>query len=258
MELREWAILILGATSLEDKLYCPEKLTDHSPQEPLFWQTPSRPANLSFKKFTKEEKLPPFHEHHSQTKRALCLHRFAAHELLAVEIMAYALLAFPHMPTYFRKGLANTLKEEQEHVRIYRERLKKMGTDFGDHPVNGRFWSLTPHLKTPEQYLSVMHLTLEMANLDFAPHYALSFQRNGDSDSANLMKQIFEDEISHVKFGYHWLDKIKPEGSSIFETYLTSLNEQLPPSKGKGFVFQEEARKKIGLPKEWIDFLKKS
>lgn len=256
MEIRQWAINILGGLTLEEKLFSPEVLTDNEPGEPLFWQEPSRPACLAFKKFSKKEKLPPFHEHHDPYKRALCLHRFAGHELLAVELMAYALLAFPYMPKHFRKGLANTLKEEQWHVKIYQKRLLEMGTNFGDHPLNGRFWLLTPHLITPLNYLSAIHLTLEMANLDFAPHYGASFERNGDLASSDLMKQIFSDELSHVGFGYFWLNKCKDPSVNSYQTWLSSLPNILPAKRAKGFIFQEKARLDAGLPKDWVENLK--
>jgi uncharacterized ferritin-like protein (DUF455 family) len=257
MEIRQWAIHILGGLTLEDKLFCPEILTDLDPGEPIFWSEPSRPASLAFKKFTKQEKLPPFHEHNDPYKRAICLHRFAGHELLAVELMAYALLAFPSMPKHFRKGLANTLKEEQWHVKIYQKRLLEMGTVLGDHPLNGRFWQLTPHLTTPLKYLSAIHLTLEMANLDFAPHYGASFERHGDSASSDLMKQIFSDELSHVGFGYFWLNKCKDTNLCSYDAWLSSLPDILPAKRAKGFIFQEKARLDAGLPKDWVSNLQK-
>lgn len=207
MELRQWATRILGADTLEEKLLTPPILTDHTPGPAVLWDTPSRPIGMEFKRHSKREKLPPFHEHASPDKRAACLHRFAGHELLAVEIMAYALLAFPDAPKHFRKGLANTLKEEQEHVRLYIERLAGLGVKFGDMPLYKHFWSYVPHLHTPMAYVSTMSLTFEMANLDFAPMYKKSFARNGDDLSAALMQRILEDEISHVSFGYQWLKK---------------------------------------------------
>ncbi len=257
MEIQEWATLILGGLSLEEKLFCPTELTDFDPQEPLFWKEPSRPHHLRFHKYSKNDKLPPFHEHSNQDKRALCLHRFAGHELLAVELMAYALLAFPHMPKHFRKGLANTLIEEQRHVILYRTRLNQMSMEFGDQPLNGRFWQLTPHLKTPLQYLCAVHLTLEMANLDFAPHYGASFARHGDTESMKLMQTIYEDELSHVGFGYHWLKKTKDENKNLFDTWIENLPPTLPPKRAKGFIFKEDSRKEAGLDDDWIERLTK-
>lgn len=258
MEIREWCIRILGAESIAEKLLDPGILTDVIPGSPLFWDTPSRPPGMGFKRHSKTEKLPPFHEHGHVDKRAACLHRFAGHELLAVEIMAYALLAFPEAPKHFRRGLANTLKEEQEHVRLYIERLSDLGVCFGDLPLYKHFWSHTPFLRTPLKYVSVMSLTFEMANLDFAPLYEQSFARHGDVSSAKLMQQILLDEINHVSFGMHWLKKLKPEDQSDFESWRNNVPELLGLNRAKGFCVFENYRRKAGIPEEWIAEIKKS
>jgi uncharacterized ferritin-like protein (DUF455 family) len=256
MELREWAIHILSATTLEDKLFDPGLLTDRTPGTALFWKEPCRPPGMEFKKHSKKEKLPAFHEHRDPDKRAVCLHRFAGHELLAVEIMAYALLAFPEAPKYFRRGVANTLREEQEHVRLYVARMAEMGLRFGDLPLYRHFWAHVPFLTTPTRYISVMSLTLEMANLDFAPHYGWSFSRCGDEQSATLMQRILNDEIKHVSFGWQWLKKWKDPSSSEWETWENHLPPLMTPKRARGFIFIEEFRKKAGISEEWISNLK--
>ncbi len=258
MELRDWAIRILSADTLEEKLLTPPVFTDTHPGPSLLWDMPTRPKGMEFKRHTKEEKLPAFHEHNDPDKRAVCLHRFAGHELLAVEIMAYALLAFPEAPKHFRRGLANTLQEEQTHVRLYMERLSKLGVHFGDLPLYKHFWSYTPYLTSPLQYVSVMSLTFEMANLDFAPLYGQSFKRHGDPLSAALMDKILEDEISHVSFGWQWLKKMKTPENSEWDTWRSQVPELLTVKRAKGFVFHEEHRSLAGIPKEWIDKIKKS
>ena len=181
MELRQWAESILSATTLEQKLFAPALLTDETPGAPLFFNEPTRPPSMGFRKRGKEEKLPPFQSHGTAENRAICLHRFAGHELLAVEIMAHALVAFPDAPKAFRKGIAHTLKEEQGHVRLYMTRMEQMGLRFGDLPLYRHFWNHVPHLTSPLKYVSVMSLTFEQANLDFAPLYGKSFAHFGDS-----------------------------------------------------------------------------
>lgn len=258
MELREWAIRILSADTLEDKLYSPEILTDDAPGEPLVWQEPTRPVNMAFRRHTHEEKLPPLHELGSQDKRAICLHRFAGHELLAVEIMAYTLLAFPEAPKHFRKGLAGTLREEQGHVKIYKQRLAEMGVSFGDLPLYRHFWAYTPFIKSPAQYVSIMSLTFEMANLDFAPMYGRTFSKSGDAASAALMEQIFKDEISHVAFGWQWLRKYHPEENDLWKLWTEYLPPRMFPKRAKGFVYFPEHRRRAGLPEQWVINLKKA
>lgn len=257
MELREWAIQILSADTLEGKLFCPDLLTDFVPGTALIWKEPNRPHGMSFTRHTKEEKLPSLQEHGEADKRAICLHRFAGHELLAVEIMAYTLLAFPDAPSTFRKGLAHTLTEEQGHVQLYRNRLKLMGIELGDMPLYRHFWSHTPFISSPLHYVSIMSLTFEMANLDFAPMYGKSFLKFGDNESAELMATILNDEMSHVRFGWQWLRRMKSSQNTEWEAWENALaTTRLTPKRAKGFHMHEDHRKKAGIPQEWIDKLK--
>lgn len=257
MEIREWATRILSADTLEEKLLSPDLLTDNTPGPRVFWDTPTRPSHMHFQRHTKEQKLPKADQHDKIENRILCLHRFAGHELLAVEIMAYALLAFPSAPKHFRRGVANTLKEEQEHVRLYVKRLKEMGCSFGDLPLYKHFWSYVPHLKNPIQYVSVMSLTFEMANLDFAPMYRESFAKHDDIASAILMDRILHDEIAHVSFGYQWLKKLKNAEESDWNTWRSSVPDALPLKRAKGFIFQEQFRRDASIPEDWINEFKK-
>ncbi len=254
MELREWAERILSADTLEEKLFCPELLTDDAPGAPLFFNEPVRPAGMGFNRRTKEEKLPPFHDHGREENRAVCLHRFAGHELLAVEIMAHALTAFPNAPKAFRKGVAHTLQEEQGHVRLYINRMEAMGLRFGDLPLYRHFWNHVPDLTSPIRYVSAMSLTFEMANLDFAPLYGKSFTHFGDDQSAALMAQILKDEIHHVSFGWRWLNRLKSTPDP-WDAWTTSLSTKLNPKRAKGFVLHEEPRLLAGIPQDWIDRL---
>lgn len=257
MELREWAIGILSADTLQGKLFDPGSWTDHEPGSPLFWQEPVRPNGMGFSRRKKEEKLPPFHEHQDPYKRALCLHRFAGHELLAVEIMAYTLLAFPLAPSSFRQGVAHTLREEQGHVALYINHMNRLGVQFGDCPLYRHFWTHTPHIHSPLHYISMMSLTFEMANLDFAPMYGKSFLLAGDTESASLMATILKDEISHVKFGWRWLQRFKQQGDSSWDAWEGILDETLlNPKRAKGFLVNEEPRQKAGISPEWIEKLK--
>ncbi|HSX10805.1 MAG TPA: DUF455 family protein [Chlamydiales bacterium] len=257
MELRDWAIRILSADTLEEKLLCPPLLTDDHPGEPLLFNEPVRPVGMGFNKRTREQKLPHFQNHGKEENRAVCLHRFAGHELLAVEIMAHALTAFPNAPKAFRKGVAHTLKEEQGHVKLYMSRMAEMGLHFGDLPLYKHFWNHVPYLTSPIRYVSVMSLTFEAANLDFAPLYGKSFSHFGDEQSAALMAQILKDEINHVSFGYRWLNRLKGEESS-WDSWVASLHSKLSPKRAKGFTVMEEHRRQAGIPDEWIEKIKEA
>lgn len=255
MELCAWAEHILSADTLEGKLFAPQDLTDREPGAPCFWNEPVRPTGMGFQKCLRKDKLPKKSELYEPDKRAICLHRFAGHELLAVEVMAYALLAFPSAPKHFRRGVAATLREEQGHVRLYCEQLERLGMQFGDAPLYRHFWSYTPYLKTPEQYLSVMSLSFEMANLDYAPFYGKAFEEAEDQLASQLMQQILKDEIAHVAFGWNWLKKFKHSDLSEWEAWRQNLPERFSPQRAMGAPFQEENRRRAGVSEQWlIDF----
>ncbi len=252
MEIRDWAISILAADTIAAKLFVPESFSDDLPGPAFLWDEPSRPVGMTFKRCSKEDKLPTFHEHGDDAKRAICLHRFAGHELLAVEIMAYTLLAFPDAPKNFRRGLVHTLKEEQEHVRLYIKRLAELNVNFGDLPLFRHFWKHTPYIKSPLDYVCMMSLTFEMANLDFAPIYGNSFARHGDQLSAELMAQILSDEINHVGFGWNWLKRLKSHEKTEWDTWEAAMNSTLIiPKRARGFYVNEKSREQAGIPPEW-------
>jgi uncharacterized ferritin-like protein (DUF455 family) len=252
MEIREFARRVLAADTLEEKLLEPGELTDHDPGVPLFWKEPTRPTGMGFTKRGREQKLPSFQEHKEPDKIAICLHRFAGHELLAVEIMAHALMAFPKAPPSFRKGLANTLKEEQGHVRLYMKEMERFGLRFGQLPLYKHFWAHIPYLTDPIAYVSTMSLTFEMANLDFAPMYRNSFAKVGDLGAASLMDRILNDEIAHVRFGWQWLKRFKGAEQSEWDAWQAARSPLLSPKRAKGFILHEEHRQRAGVSEEWM------
>jgi uncharacterized ferritin-like protein (DUF455 family) len=256
MELREWATRILSADTLEEKLLDPGVLTDESPGSPLFWKEPVRPVGMGFTRRKNKGKLPRIEELQAPDRRAVCLHRFAGHELLAVEIMAFALLAYPETPRSFRMGVAHTLKDEQRHLKMYCDRLIGLGASFGDLPQYRHFWAHVRHLLTPSHYVSTLSLTLEMANLDFAPMYGRAFEKVGDDESAELMAQILRDEIAHVGFGWRWLMKWKDENCSEWDAWERTQSELLNPQRACGRVFNEESRLRAGLPEAFVERLR--
>lgn len=255
MELRDWALKILSSDRIEDKLDTPDTFTDTHPGAPLLISEPCRSPELRFHKHSRKDRLPSLPDLAKSDKRAVCLHRFAGHELLAVEIMAYALLAFPEAPKNFRKGLSHTLKEEQEHVRLYIERLRQMGIQFGELPLYRHFWSYVHYLTTPLKYVSMMSLTFEMANLDFAPYYGTAFASHGDFDSEALMKKIFSDEIQHVAFGSKWLSNLKDATTSAWDSWLQNIHPRITPARAKGPRFYPDHRRLAGISDDWIQKL---
>jgi len=189
MELREFAEQILFATTLEEKLRCPEKITDEFPGAALATPVaPARPKNLIFKPHAAgKSEFPGLHQLEKKSERGKLLHFFGNHELLATELMALVLLKFPGAPAAFRQGVLRTLKDEQEHTRLYHARMKTCGIEFGELPVSGYFWRCVSPMENPVDYVASLCLTFEQANLDFARHFASGFATIGDLETSQLL-----------------------------------------------------------------------
>ena len=94
MNLSEWSKEILFGENLDSKtLDCDEILFDDEWQAVSLPNLPGRNKKIAMS--GKQLKFPRGHFHENE-KKAMALHSFANHELLATELMAGVLLKFPH------------------------------------------------------------------------------------------------------------------------------------------------------------------
>ena len=255
MELREFAEQVLFASTLEEKLRAPGELTDERPGPALVTPAaPGRPSNLIFKPHGSGDKseFPGLHRLEQDHERGKLLHFFGNHELLATELMALVLLKFPDAPAAFRQGVLRTLQDEQEHTRLYMERMKTCGIALGDFPVSGYFWRCVAPMEHPIDYVAGLCLTFEQANLDFAGHYGRNLATVGDAGSAKLMEKIYRDEIGHVAYGLKWFRRWKNPGESDWDAFCHTLKFPLSPQRAKGFLLNVEGRRAAGLDPHFI------
>jgi hypothetical protein len=129
--VRESCRRILESGNLEAKLAPPvgssgEALPDEPTGPPLCIDRPVRDPELEMHGGV--ESLPRPGELASPEARARCLARFANHELMAVEFLAWASLRWPDLPTELRRGFVAVLAEEQLHCRLYLGRLRALGS----------------------------------------------------------------------------------------------------------------------------------
>jgi uncharacterized ferritin-like protein (DUF455 family) len=223
-----------------------ESLDDKFLDTPISWnqwrefQLPAKPGRMGRIKFSELQlKFPKASRLNEADKKAMALHSFANHELLAIEMMAAALLIYPHVTDEdlrFKKGILTALKDEQKHLNLYIKRLNELGYEFGDFPLNDFFWRQMQALTTKESYLSVMALTFESANLDFAAYYANLFRSFGDEKTAQILEAVLDDELTHVAFGASWMKRWKGE-RELWDYYIQTLPWPLTPARSKGIGF---------------------
>jgi uncharacterized ferritin-like protein (DUF455 family) len=263
--LRDYAEAIVTSGSLDGKLVPPPPAAelgelaerDGAPDAPpVRIAAPGRPANLAIVP-GRHARVPPIGGMRDPGQRARILHALANHELQAIELFAWAVLAFPAAPPAFHRGLLAILADEQRHLALYRDRLAAHGVGFGDHPVTGHFWNKLDHLTGPCEFVCAMNLTFENANLDFAGEYAAAARAAGDPATAAALDQVHADEIRHVHFGWVWLRRFTAGGDGdrsgdAWQAYLAHVRPPLGPARARGTRFDREARRRAGFDEAFI------
>src|SRR5882672_11188652 len=261
--LRERCREILESGELEPKLAAPfgadgMLLPDEPAGPPLSIDQPARGPGLAMR--SGAARLPGPAELGDPRARAACLRRFAHHELMAVELFAWALLRWPELAPELRRELALALADEQRHCRMYLERLRAHGEGFGDEPLSDYFWKHVPaihaHPRGPLAFLAALGLTLEQANLDFTLLYAEGFRRAGDEASARVSELVHRDEQRHVALAAKWLGRLSPAGEGEVESYTASVPFPLEASRAKARSFHPEARRGAGLGDALIEHVR--
>ncbi|MCX7999231.1 MAG: DUF455 family protein, partial [Leptospiraceae bacterium] len=180
--VNEYCLFLLKSPKLEDKLTSP--LNDLEDKIQCF-ELPEIPARESKIQLTNEKTKIPRLEHLNQKiNRAISLHHFANHELMAIEIFALALLKFQDISNEHRQDMFRTLQDEQKHLRLYIKRMQELGLDFGERKLNSIFWKFVPKMNTFEKFSAVMSISFEGANLDYALIYKNTFAKYGDIETA--------------------------------------------------------------------------
>jgi len=254
----EYCRSLLESPGLEEKLRPPpDGLTD-KPAPAIVIDAPARDDVIGLA--DRADRLPKLGQLTDRHARAVTLERFAHHELLAVELFAWALLAFPELPTPLRRGFLLTLAEEQTHLRHYLGRLSALDSGLGDGKLSDYLWRHVPAIMDSTHpaasFLCVMGLTFEQANLDFSALYADAFTRADDEESAAVMRLVYEDEIGHVALAARWLPKLAEGTPSDLDAYERHVPFPLGASRAKARRFDAEARRRAGLSEAFIEHVR--
>ena len=251
MLLHDVARGIVEAETLDGKLApIPAGVLDDMRGPALRIAAPGRPPELRIAS-ARTVRVPPAAGMRDPAQRARILHALGNHELQAVELFAWALLAFPEAPRLFRRGLVAILRDEQRHFRLYQARLEAHGHRFGDFPVTGHFWNHLGQISSPLAFVCIMGLTFENANLDFAQDYARSARAAGDLETAAVLDQVHRDEVRHVRFAWRWLDRWRG-ATPAWDVYRGSMAPPLGPARARGRELCIDSRRAAGLDPAFI------
>lgn len=209
---------------------------------------PGRPAELRQAKRT--ERTPKPQALDEPHYRARTLHAFLHHELQAAELMCWAILAFPEAEPEFRRGLLAICLDEIRHMTLYAEHIRRLGCQVGDFGVRDWFWKRVPSCASPVEFVAVMGMGLEAANLEHAPNFAARFRQAGDELGAQIQERIAAEEVAHVGFATRWFARWT--GGCDFEVWSRHLPAPLSPWVMHGQPIADAARRRAGMSEAFL------
>ncbi len=212
---------------------------------------PGRPSELRVteKRPRSEKRGAMIHPH----VRAAVHHKFWHHELQAAELMCWAILRFPEAPEEFRRGLLKIFRDEVRHMSLYEAHLLRLGGRLGDFEVRDWFWERVPTCQTPLQFVALLGMGLEGANLEHTARFSTWFRSFGDHQAADIQDQVGREEVAHVRFATKWF-RIWT-GDVSFEEWVAHLPPPLSPLLMKGKSLHLERRKKAAFPETFTHAL---
>lgn len=247
---RAWALAVLRASSPSEKL--------STRPSPSHWETTTKENSGPLEAargpgFVITHRAPKSVRPGALTSsraRARLLHTFLHHEVQAAELACQGLLRFSETPLAFRRGLLGIAQDELRHARLYRDRIRELGMEYGDEPVRDWILERGATCQTPIAFVAFFGLGLEGGNLEHSRRFADLFRAAGDEASAQLQEQIAREEVAHVRFSREWFETWT---DGRFDTWREHLPEPLTPALFRGRTLDRDARERAGQSASFLD-----
>jgi len=192
----------------------------------------------------------------SLSSRIALIHSFAHIESYAIDLSWDIMLRFNddtsvNLPDSFFGDWLKVAWDEARHYSMWAERLVELGSEYGKLPVHDGLWQSALESKDSlMNRLAIIHMVHEARGLDVTPKSIQRLKSGGDPKSATLLKEIYEDEITHVEAGVKWFKylctELKNEPIPTFHKIVKkNFRGPLKPP------FNHEGREKAGFTKKW-------
>ncbi len=249
IDVEAWAERYVRSTDLQLKLAPPAPpKTFRRNAATLRIDAPGRPPEL--RPARRGERTPKQEALDDPHYRARTLHAFLHHELQAAELMCWAILAFADAEPEFKRGLLGICQDEIRHMGLYAAHIRGLGSEVGAFGVRDWFWKRVPSCRTKVEFVAVMGMGLEAANLEYAPSFAARFRLAGDESGAQIQERIAAEEVAHVAFATRWFSRWT--GGCDFEEWARHLPAPLSPWVMHGRPLADAARRRAGMPDEFL------
>jgi uncharacterized ferritin-like protein (DUF455 family) len=192
---------------------------------------------------------------HLPEGRAVLIHALAHIEFNAINLALDAVYRFQQMPPEFISDWLRVAAEEATHFQLLRERLRAYGFDYGDFPAHNGLWAMA--CKTDLDVLDRMALVprvMEARGLDVTPAMIEKLDALGDPETADVLRIIWRDELTHVEVGNRWFQELCRQRQVAPDATFHRLVEQHMPGGLRG-PFHLEARRRAGFSETELAYL---
>ena len=162
----------------------------------------------------------------SSANRPALLHELAHIELNAVDLAwdAVARDWGRPLPKEFYDDWVKVADEEARHFAMLADLLADLGAAYGDLPAHDGLWlsaQATAHDLAAR--MAVAPMLLEARGLDVTPATVERMRAIGEAKTADVLQQIYDDEITHVAAGCRWFRHLATEESRDAPTWWREL-----------------------------------
>jgi len=163
--------------------------------------------------------------------RGALLHAIAHIEFNAIDLAADMIARFGHHfdiddadRSAFIGDWVSVCHDEARHFGLVQNRLTELNMSYGDLPAHNGLWEAAVKTKNSfEARLAIAPMVLEARGLDVTPSMIEKLTEVGDSESADILKIIYNEEIGHVAIGARWFQRMARNRSKEPESWFHQL-----------------------------------
>lgn len=141
----------------------------------------------------------------SQEGRNRLMHSIAHIEFNAINLALDAAYRFRNQSIEYYQDWISIASDEARHFGLIQAYLNQHDCEYGDYACHNGLWEMA--VRTDHDIVARMALVprvLEARGLDVTPKMIVRLTSVGDSAAVDILKVIYDDEITHVEKGSHW------------------------------------------------------
>jgi len=192
----------------------------------------------------------------SLTSRIVLIHSLAHIESYAIDLSWDVMLRYADCIDD-QKFFYDWLKiagDEARHYAIWENRLKELGSYYGEYPVHNGLWdSAAITCDSLDARLAIVHMVHEARGLDVTPGTIHKLKNGQDSRSMELLESIYYDEITHVKTAVYWFTYLS-ELKGMTEEHMIERFQSIVRERFHGLLkgpFNIKARERADFDEKW-------